>query len=72
VIKGPRLVQISNLQFILSFSHSELASYLGSIFPLFSTAFTPVYGVLLDAIGRKGAMLVAGFLYGMCTVGRSV
>lgn len=49
---------------IHSFSHSELASYLGSIFPLFSTAFTPIYGVLLDTLGKKTAMLIAGFLYG--------
>lgn len=49
---------------IYSFAHSELASYLGSIFPLFSTAFTPVYGVLLETIGRTGAMVVAGVLYG--------
>ncbi len=46
-----------------SFSHSELASYLGSVFPLFSTAFTPVYGVLLDTIGRKWAMGFAAFFY---------
>ena len=49
---------------LISFEHSELASYLGSIFPLFSTAFTPVYGVLLETIGRKAAMVVAGVLYG--------
>lgn len=52
-----------------SFEHSELASYLGSIFPLFSTAFTPVYGVLLDTVGRKWAMGVAGFLFGLGTLG---
>lgn len=50
--------------FDFSFSRSELASYLGSIFPLFSTAFTPIYGVLLDTLGRKTAMLIAGFFYG--------
>lgn len=55
-----------------SFSRSELASYLGSIFPLFSTAFTPVYGVLLDTLGRKLAMLIAGLLYGLGTIGCSV
>ncbi|GHJ86755.1 hypothetical protein NliqN6_3157 [Naganishia liquefaciens] len=55
-----------------SFSHSELASYLGSIFPLFSTAFTPIYGVLLDTLGRKTAMLVAGFLYGLGTIACSL
>ncbi|KAG7531600.1 hypothetical protein FFLO_04259 [Filobasidium floriforme] len=51
-----------------SFAHSELASYLGSIFPLFSTAFTPVYGVLLDTIGRRGAMVTAAVLYGLGTL----
>ncbi|KAJ9096351.1 hypothetical protein QFC21_005172 [Naganishia friedmannii] len=55
-----------------SFSHSELASYLGSIFPLFSTAFTPVYGVLLDTLGRKPAMIMAGLLYGLGTIGCSL
>jgi MFS family permease len=46
-----------------SFSHSELASYLGSVFPLFSTAFTPVYGVLLDTVGRKWAMGIGALFY---------
>lgn len=54
-----------------SFAHSELASYLGSVFPLFSTAFTPIYGVLLDSstIGRKGSMSIAGLLFGIGTIG---
>lgn len=51
-----------------SFGHSELASYLGSVFPLFSTAFTPVYGVLLDAVGRGRSLALAATLYGVGTL----
>ncbi|BEI89438.1 uncharacterized protein CcaverHIS019_0208000 [Cutaneotrichosporon cavernicola] len=47
-----------------SFQHAELAAYLGSVFTLANTAFIPVYGVLIDALGRRFAMLAACSFYG--------
>lgn len=48
-----------------SFNHAELASYLGSVFTLANTAGIPVYGVLIDALGRRFAMLTACAFYGV-------
>ncbi|ORX33406.1 multidrug resistance protein fnx1 [Kockovaella imperatae] len=50
------------------FNHSELASYLGSIFSLTSAAVIPVYGVFMDTLGRTFAMDTACFFYGLGTV----
>ncbi|KAL7423994.1 hypothetical protein Q5752_001579 [Cryptotrichosporon argae] len=50
------------------FNHAELASYLGSVFSLANTAGIPVYGVLIDSLGRKTAMLAACTLFGLGTV----
>ncbi|GMK54125.1 hypothetical protein CspeluHIS016_0107110 [Cutaneotrichosporon spelunceum] len=51
-----------------SFQHAELASYLGSVFTLANTAFIPVYGVLIDTLGRRFAMLTACAFYGAGSV----
>jgi MFS family permease len=48
-----------------SFNHAELASYLGSAFTLTNTAGIPLYGVLLDSLGRKYAMGTASFFFGV-------
>ncbi|CAK9783937.1 MFS general substrate transporter [Cutaneotrichosporon oleaginosum] len=48
-----------------SFQHAELAAYLGSVFTLANTAGIPVYGVLIDALGRRFAMLTACAFYGV-------
>lgn len=50
------------------FNHAELAAYLGSVFGLANTAGIPVYGVLIDTLGRRFAMLVACGLFGVGTV----
>lgn len=50
------------------FEHAELASYLGSAFTLGNTAGIPVYGVLIESLGRKFAMLTACTFFGVGTV----
>lgn len=51
-----------------SFNHAELAAYLGSVFTLGNTAGIPVYGVLIDTLGRRFAMLTACCFFGAGTV----
>lgn len=47
------------------FAHSELTSYLGFSFSLTNTLGIPVYGVLLDSLGRRDAMTLAAALFGL-------
>lgn len=58
------------------FAHSELTSYLGFSFSLTNTLGIPVYGVLLDSLGRRNAMTLAALLFGlgslMCGLSRSI
>ncbi|EJT53053.1 hypothetical protein A1Q1_00060 [Trichosporon asahii var. asahii CBS 2479] len=58
------------------FAHSELTSYLGFSFSLTNTLGIPVYGVLLDSLGRRDAMTLAALLFGlgslMCGLSRSI
>ncbi|ODN74574.1 hypothetical protein L202_06936 [Cryptococcus amylolentus CBS 6039] len=50
------------------FEHAELASYLGSMFTLANTAVIPIYGVLMEALGRKTAIVIACVLFGSGTI----
>lgn len=50
------------------FNHAELATYLGSVFTLGNTAGIPVYGVLIDSLGRRFAMLTACTFFGVGSV----
>lgn len=50
------------------FNHAELASYLGSVFTLGNTAGIPVYGVLIDTLGRRFAMITACTFFGVGSV----
>lgn len=58
------------------FEHSELTSYLGFSFSLTNTLGIPVYGVLLDSLGRRDAMTLAAGLFGlgslMCGLSTSI
>lgn len=47
------------------FQKSHQASYLGTSYLLSVCCFTPLYGRLSDILGRKGAILLALFLFGM-------
>ncbi|KAJ7693479.1 vacuolar amino acid permease [Mycena olivaceomarginata] len=46
------------------FNKSNQASYIGTSYLLPLCCFTPLYGRLADILGRKGAMLLALFLFG--------
>ncbi|KAJ7368135.1 vacuolar amino acid permease [Mycena albidolilacea] len=50
------------------FNKSNQASYIGTSYLLSLCCFTPLYGRLADILGRKGAMLLALFLFGSGTV----
>ncbi|WWC89697.1 uncharacterized protein L201_004622 [Kwoniella dendrophila CBS 6074] len=50
------------------FQHAELATYLGSGFTLACTAVIPLYGVFMEALGRKFAMITACALFGIGTI----
>ncbi|WWC69120.1 uncharacterized protein I206_103056 [Kwoniella pini CBS 10737] len=50
------------------FEHAELAAYLGSGFGLASTAVIPLYGVFMETLGRKFAMVTACVLFGAGTI----
>ncbi|WVQ81247.1 hypothetical protein IAT38_003369 [Cryptococcus sp. DSM 104549] len=41
------------------FEHAELSAYLGSMFSLANTAVIPLYGVFMETLGRKFAMVTA-------------
>ncbi|KAJ7667832.1 vacuolar amino acid permease [Mycena polygramma] len=51
-----------------SFNKSNQASYLGTSYLLSLCCFTPLYGRLSEILGRKGAMLLALFLFGSGTM----
>ncbi|KAL7414504.1 major facilitator superfamily domain-containing protein [Mrakia frigida] len=51
------------------FEHVELSSYIGSCFLLASTVFTPLFGGVLDHLSRPVAMVLAGSLFGVGTLG---
>jgi MFS family permease len=59
-----------------SFNASNQASWLGTAYLLSLCCFTPIYGRLSDAMGRKGAYYVAlgffGLGTGICGVSRSM
>ncbi|WVF71816.1 hypothetical protein IAT40_006624 [Kwoniella sp. CBS 6097] len=50
------------------FQHAELSTYLGSMFTLSSTAVIPLFGVLMETLGRKFAMVTACGFFGVGTV----
>ncbi|WWD20929.1 hypothetical protein CI109_105407 [Kwoniella shandongensis] len=50
------------------FEHAELSAYLGSMFTLSNTAVIPLYGVLMDTLGRKFAMITGCFFFGFGTI----
>ncbi|KAJ7179827.1 vacuolar amino acid permease [Mycena crocata] len=50
------------------FNSSNHASYIGTSYLLSLCCFTPLYGRLSDILGRKGAMLLALFLFGSGTI----
>ncbi|KAF7352928.1 Multidrug resistance protein fnx1 [Mycena venus] len=50
------------------FNKSNQASYIGTSYLLSLCCFTPLYGRLADILGRKGAMLLALFLFGSGTI----
>ncbi|KAK7061583.1 multidrug resistance protein fnx1 [Favolaschia claudopus] len=50
------------------FNKSNQASYIGTAYLLSLCCFTPLYGRLSDILGRKGAMLLALFLFGTGTI----
>ncbi|KAJ7283826.1 major facilitator superfamily domain-containing protein [Mycena rebaudengoi] len=50
------------------FKKSNQASYIGTSYLLSVCCFTPLYGRLSDILGRKGAMLLALFLFGSGTI----
>ncbi|KAJ6516054.1 major facilitator superfamily domain-containing protein, partial [Mycena sanguinolenta] len=50
------------------FNKSNQASYIGTSYLLSLCCFTPLYGRLSDILGRKGAMLLALFLFGSGTI----
>jgi len=50
------------------FKKSNQASYIGTSYLLSLCCFTPLYGRLSDILGRKGAMLLALFLFGSGTI----
>ncbi|WWC60765.1 uncharacterized protein I303_103341 [Kwoniella dejecticola CBS 10117] len=50
------------------FEHAELAAYLGSGFTLASTAVIPLYGVFMETLGRKFAMVTACVFFGVGTI----
>ncbi|WVQ99086.1 hypothetical protein IAU59_006218 [Kwoniella sp. CBS 9459] len=50
------------------FQHAELSTYLGSMFTLSSTAVIPLFGVLMETLGRKFAMVTACGFFGLGTV----
>ncbi|KAJ7507587.1 major facilitator superfamily domain-containing protein [Mycena galericulata] len=50
------------------FNKSNQASYIGTSYLLSLCCFTPLYGRLADILGRKGAMLLALFLFGSGTM----
>ncbi|KAJ7781416.1 major facilitator superfamily domain-containing protein [Mycena metata] len=50
------------------FNKSNQASYIGTSYLLSLCCFTPLYGRLSDILGRKGAMLIALFLFGSGTI----
>ncbi|KAJ6629159.1 vacuolar amino acid permease [Mycena sp. CBHHK59/15] len=50
------------------FNKSNQASYIGTSYLLSVCCFTPLYGRLSDILGRKGAMLLALFLFGSGTI----
>ncbi|KAJ7047535.1 vacuolar amino acid permease [Mycena alexandri] len=50
------------------FNKSNQASYIGTSYLLSLCCFTPLYGRLSDILGRKGAMLIALFLFGTGTI----
>lgn len=55
-----------------SFQAFHLASWLGTAYLLSLCCFTPVYGRLADAIGRRNAQLVALVLFTLGTAGCAV
>ncbi|WVR08996.1 hypothetical protein IAU60_006056 [Kwoniella sp. DSM 27419] len=51
-----------------AFQHAELSAYLGSAFTLANTAVIPLYGVFMDTLGRKFAMITACTFYAIGTI----
>ncbi|KIR64125.1 hypothetical protein I312_103936 [Cryptococcus bacillisporus CA1280] len=50
------------------FEHGELSAYLGSMFTLANTAVIPLYGVFMETLGRKFAMVTACLFFGAGTI----
>ncbi|KAF7355174.1 Vacuolar amino acid permease [Mycena sanguinolenta] len=59
---------IYSYHFRRDFNKSNQASYIGTSYLLSLCCFTPLYGRLSDILGRKGAMLLALFLFGSGTI----
>ncbi|EIW66403.1 hypothetical protein TREMEDRAFT_45829 [Tremella mesenterica DSM 1558] len=50
------------------FKQAEFSTYLGSAFTLCNTGVIPVYGILMETLGRRFAMLTACAFFGLGTI----